>query len=265
MEKGVFQAKKKDGTIYFRASITRKGKHVALGSYATEEEAALAYRMAEFLYAHTEVDLLGLSGQYEPLSCDRAVTILNHRDHGIYIKTPIYLRRGYFSYFLKGVGELKFDNDDLFYYSSHRILVHDGHLYVNDFGMQYGILARYGIKNFAVSGRDYRFANGDSLDFRYENIIVINRYHGVTQKEQNGSLLYEVKIHINGDFLVGRYDDEAVAAVAYNKAADAAQKAGVAKEFPKNYVIEYAAAQYHRVYREIELPLKYQKYLLDLD
>ena len=175
MQKGVFQAKKKNGELYYRSSITKKGHHLSLGSFSTESEAANAYQTALRLYDDEDVTLLNLSAHHAPLSFDKAITILNHRDHGIYIKTPIYLRQGYFSYFLHGIGELKFDNDDLFYYSSHRILVHDGHLYVNDSGMQYGILARFGIKSYAVAGRDYRFANGDDHDFRYQNIIVINR------------------------------------------------------------------------------------------
>ena len=184
MKKGVYQTRKKNGDLYFRANITRMGRHVSLGSYSSEALAAAAYQKAILLYEDLSVDLLNVSSIHEPLSLEKAITILNHRDHGIYIKTPIYLRKGYFSYFLQGLGELKFDNDDLFYYSSHRILLHDGHLYVNDFGMQYGILARYGIKNYAVAGRDYRFANGDDLDFRYQNIIIINRFHGVTQNEK---------------------------------------------------------------------------------
>ena len=34
---GVYQAKKKDNTIYFRSSITYSGKHISLGSFDTEE------------------------------------------------------------------------------------------------------------------------------------------------------------------------------------------------------------------------------------
>ena len=32
---GVFTARKKDGTLYYRASITHKKKHISLGSYKT--------------------------------------------------------------------------------------------------------------------------------------------------------------------------------------------------------------------------------------
>lgn len=264
MKKGVYPAKKKDGTPYYRANITHAGKHVSLGSFATEDLAAQAYIAAGRIYNDPSITLLTLPQEHEPLSFDKAVTILNHRDHKIYIKTPIYLRSGYFSYFLKGVGELKFDNDDLFYYSDHRILVHDGHIYVNDFGMQYGILARYGIKNFAVAGKDYTFANGDPLDFRYQNIIVINRYHGVTKKIIAGQERYEAKLHINGEYLIGRFSTDAEAAVAYNKAADAATDAGVQKNFIQNYVVEYTPREYADVYSAIRLPEKFLSYLSGL-
>ena len=31
--KGIFRAVKKDGTVYYRASLTYRGKHISLGSY----------------------------------------------------------------------------------------------------------------------------------------------------------------------------------------------------------------------------------------
>ena len=43
MYSGVYSAKKKDGTIYFRSSFTYKNKHISLGSFATEKEAHKAY------------------------------------------------------------------------------------------------------------------------------------------------------------------------------------------------------------------------------
>ena len=43
MYPGVFSAKKKDGTIYYRSSFTYKSKHISLGSFPTEKEAHKAY------------------------------------------------------------------------------------------------------------------------------------------------------------------------------------------------------------------------------
>ena len=261
MKKGVFSAKKQDGTVYFRTAISKRGKRISLGSFDTEDEAASAYSFAVMIYENPDISILSLPLSDCPLSFEKSVTLINHRDNGIYIKTPIYLRKGYFSYFISGYGELKFDNDDLFYYSSHRILIHNGHLYVNDFGMQYGILARYGIKNYAVPGRDYRFANGDDKDFRYANIIVINRYHGVRRTEKKGLVFYEAKLHIKGEYIIGRYESEAEAAAAYNKAADLAEACGIKKKYPRNYIVEYSESEYHTAYQTAPISENLEKFL----
>lgn len=50
MLKGVFPATKKDGTIYYRTSINYSGKHISLGSFASEEMAHLAYKEAPRLF-----------------------------------------------------------------------------------------------------------------------------------------------------------------------------------------------------------------------
>ena len=34
---GVFQAKKKNGSLYYRSSLTYRAKHISLGSYDTPE------------------------------------------------------------------------------------------------------------------------------------------------------------------------------------------------------------------------------------
>ena len=47
MLKGVYTANKKDGTLYFRSSITYRKKHISLGSYESEIEANKAYLEAE--------------------------------------------------------------------------------------------------------------------------------------------------------------------------------------------------------------------------
>ncbi len=263
MKPGVFLAKKKDGTIYYRSSITFKNKHISLGSYDTEDKAHQTYQEASMLLASTLTleDILHASMH---LPFDKAITLINFRDNGLYIGNPIYLRKNYFSYFLSETEELKFDIDDLFYYSSHRILRRQGHLYVNDYGMQVTLLSRYGIKNHAVCGRDYYFANGDALDLRYSNIININRYYGVFQYHTKTQTRYRVKIHINGNYTVGTYSDEIKAAIAYNKSVDLAKLYGVQKNFPTNYIEDLPASQYAEIYTKIKISPKYMNYLKSL-
>ena len=43
---GVTKAKKKDGSVYYRSSMTIQSKHISLGSFDTEEKASQAYTEA---------------------------------------------------------------------------------------------------------------------------------------------------------------------------------------------------------------------------
>lgn len=254
MQTGVYQAKKKDGTTYYRSSITFSGKHISLGSYDTEQPAHKAYLLADRILHDTALSLLAYSEQKDnPLSFSKWVVLINFRDNQIYIKTPIYLYKTYFYYYFGPEDYLVFDSDDLFYYSNRTISRRGGHLFVADYGMQINILSRYGIKNYAVAGRDYEFANGNNRDYRYENIIVINRFHGVFQKKKNGKIYFETRIHWNGDWIVGRYDNEIEAAVAYNKAASTLITKGYIKEYPVNYIEELTDAEYHSLYISVSI------------
>ena len=182
----------------------------------------------------------------------------------MYIPTPIYLHKNYFSYYLDLHHELKFDIDDLFYYSSHKILKRQGHLYVNDYGMQITILNRYGIKNYGVRDRDYRFVNGDDHDLRYSNIEIINRYHGVFVFTKNEKTRYRVRLHINGNYTIGTYRSETQAAIAYNKAVDLARQHGICKNFPENYIEDLSARDYADIYTAAKISANFLKYLKGL-
>lgn len=261
MLSGVSVAKQKNGTIYYRSSITYRNKHISLGSFPTEEDAGTAYLDALKLISDSSIDIINIAYQHLTLAFDKAVILLNFRDNNLYFKNPIYLRKGYFSYFLSPSQELKFDIDDLFYYSSHKIQKRGGHLFVSDYGMQYSILARYGIKPYAVAGRDYSFSNGDTSDFRYSNIIVLNHFHGVQQIQKNGITKYQAMIHINGNYKIGTYSTEEKAAIAYNKAADLAKASGINKNFPENYVDAYSPKEYADIYTKLKISKRYLTHL----
>lgn len=252
---GVFNATKKDGTAYFRASVTYHSRHISLGSFPDEETAHAAYLLAARLLFdkyHFASDTLHEIESYPelslPLTFDKWVMLLNLRDHDMYCRNPIYLANRFFYYCLDPETLLKFDVDDLFFYMNHKIMRRGGHLFVADYGMQLSILSRYGIRNYAVAGRDYVFANNDPLDFRYANIEIINRYYGVFKGLRKGHDIYTVKIHLNGDVLVGRYRSEAEAAVAYNKAVDILKAQGIRKNFPENYIEGIDEVEYARYY-----------------
>jgi hypothetical protein len=253
---GVYTAYKKDGTLYYRSSITFRTKHISLGSYSKEELAHKAYLEALALLSDSSFTIITYSSKNNTLTFDKWICLINFRDNNIYFKTPIYLRKNYFSYYLSPKLELKFDIDDLFYYSSHKIMVRQGHLFVADYGMQVNILSRYGIKNYAVPGKDYLFKNNDLNDYRYHNIIIINKYYGVEQLKKGNFVLFQTKIHINGNFIVGNYDSEIYAAIAYNKAVDIIKKAGLDKNFQTNFVVEITSKEYADIYSKIKISKK---------
>jgi hypothetical protein len=174
----------------------------------------------------------------------------------MYISNPIYLEKKYFLYYLAPDHALKFDIDDLFYYSSHKIMKRGSHLFVADYGSQLSVLQRYGIKSYAVLGRDYRFANDDPTDLRYENIIILNRYHGVRQYAEKGFIRYKAVIHVKSNYVIGKYNSEAEAAIAYNKAADMLIKQGIDKNYELNYIEELTASQYADIYMKTKISPK---------
>ena len=254
--KGTFPAKKKDGSIYYRASVTYRKKHISLGSYPTQQEAHAAYHAAGKLLSSPEISIMDYPAD-SPLSFEKWVILINFRDNHVYFSTPIYICSRFFYYYLSRDHVLKFDVDDLFYYSSHKIMKRGGHYFVAEFGMQTNILTRYGIKNYAVCGRDYRFQNGDPTDFRRENLLILNRYHGVSYEPESGR--YKARIHINGNYLIGRYDTMEEAAIAYNKAIDILRKNGCRKNYIPNYLENISAGTYAEIYMHLPVSRKLNK------
>ena len=256
---GVYSALKKDGTKYFRASFTYQTKHISLGSYATESDAHQAYLLAQKILFGDQYSLDNYSDHYI-LPFSYYVMLINLRDNKLYIKTPIYLKNKVFHYYFSPDDYYIFDADDLFFYSTHTISRRGGHLFVADYGMQVNILSRYGIKNHAVIGRDYEFLNNNPHDFRYENIRIINRFQGVNQKSYKGKVVYEATIHVNGNYLIGRYEDEITAAIAYNVAATQLIKKGILKEFPVNYIESIDSQTYKHIFQTVHISDKIRNF-----
>lgn len=257
---GVYYSRKKNGQEYFRASITYRGKHISLGSFDKEEYAYEAYLFAgKVLSGDVGKSVEDYSAKY-PLPFEKWVVLINFRDNLIYIKNPIYIKKRYFLYYIDRDTCLKFDADDLFYFAHHKIMKRGGHLFVSDYGMQVNILSRYGIKNYAVAGRDYNFINGDTSDFRYHNIELVNRYHGVAKVIRHGIPKYLVKIHINGDYIVGYYNTETEAAIAYNKAALYLKRCGITKNYPINFIEGINEITYASMFQKIRISKKLTSY-----
>ena len=70
---GVYPATKKDGTAYYRASLTHNRKHISLGSFSSMEEAHTAYLDADNLLRNSTLTIeeyKGLMEGVEPVHAD---------------------------------------------------------------------------------------------------------------------------------------------------------------------------------------------------
>jgi hypothetical protein len=258
---GVYATQLKNGTPSFRAGITVNGKHISLGSYSNPDDAGKAYTEAGELMACTA----GIDDYSDSmtLSFRKYVSLINLRDNHIYFKSPIYLFKKHFMYYVDRDTILTFDVDDLFYYSTKSIMKRGNHLFVADYGMQVNILSRYGIREHSALGRDYYFVNNDRHDFRYGNIVIVNKYYGVRKVIHNNKEQFKAVIHINGDFVIGTYNTEDEAAIAYNKAAHILQEKGIKKSFPENYPESLSAIAYASIYNSVKISARIRNYVVD--
>ncbi|MCR4762568.1 MAG: hypothetical protein K5696_03485 [Lachnospiraceae bacterium] len=249
---GVYIINKADGSRSFRASLTNRGKHISLGSFSTEADAHAAYLEARRCLSDPALTPDNYPDS-SPLPFVKAVCLFNLRDTGIYFGAPILLGKRDFRYYLSPGDVYLFDAEDLFYYASHRIMRRGGRLFVADYGSQIGIMTRYGIRSYAVPGRDYVFRNGNDHDLRYENIEIINRYRGVLRFEERGFQRYKTVIHVRSNYTVGIFDTEAEAAIAYNKAVDTLHRNGIKRHYEQNYLEDVGPAAYAEIYSRIAI------------
>lgn len=249
---GIYKTTKKDGSLSYRSSITVRGKHISLGSFSTEADAAKVYEEARQLISCAQITPDAYKDSYT-LPYTKFISLVNYRDSGLYFPTPIYLRKNYFEYHLMPTEVLKFDRDDLFFYATHTIQKRGGYLFFSDYGSQYNLLSRYGIKSYAVYGRDYEMVNGDTHDYRYSNIRILNQYIGVSMEDSSSDKPYITRIHVNGHMIVGRYATEIDAAIAYNKAVDILHANGLKRAYIKNYIMTFDKETYLSHYNALHI------------
>ena len=126
---GVYETTKKDGSVYYRSSVTYKRRHISLGSYENAQSAHLAYRLAlSVLEPDSPITIETLSqlyrtesaslekskkniAKFDSLPFEKAVCLLNFRDNGIYFSSPIYLKKSFFYYYLTPEITLLFDKE----------------------------------------------------------------------------------------------------------------------------------------------------------
>ena len=71
MATGVYEAKKKDGTRYFRANIHYRAKHISLGSFAAFESANAVYMQARELLDDADATLPEAFSNYEKIPFEK--------------------------------------------------------------------------------------------------------------------------------------------------------------------------------------------------
>lgn len=255
LPKGVYAATQKNNSIYYRASITYKRKHISLGSFSDVSIAKEAYLEADRILHMQEINLSTYYSE-SPLSFEKWVILINFKENGLYLSTPIYVRPKFFFYYLSPNTVLTFDTDELFFYSSHKIMKRNGHLFVADYGMQVNILNRYGIRSYSVLGKDYEFINGNELDFRHENIRIKNLYSGVREVTKRGKKMFQARINIPGYFVIGYYASDTEAAIAYNKSIDIVKRNGSTRNYAMNYIDNLSASQYADIYSKLKISKK---------
>ena len=88
MYPGVFLAKKKDGSIYYRSSFTYKSKHISLGSFSTEKLAHKAYLEAVQLTSSPKaITIADYNRKKRVLSFEKWVVLLISRTMVCILKT----------------------------------------------------------------------------------------------------------------------------------------------------------------------------------
>ncbi len=255
MAQGIYASTYKNGMTYYRVSITYRNKHISLGSTDDENTAIMRYKLASSILRNNKYILTDYNKTDQSLDFEKWIVIMNFRDNGLYFKTPIYLSKSYFTYYLSRQRELFFDVDDMFFYSTHKIFMRGNYLFVNDYGMQINILSRFGIRNHSSLGKDYLFIDGNPNNFKYENIKINNPYIGVEQVIINHKPVYKAKIHLKGYVTLGYFQSIHKAAIAYNKAVDFMLRYITPdKNYSKNYIDAISTDEVEFYYTSIKLP-----------
>ena len=234
----------------FRVYYLYKTKKIYLGLYNNSESASLAYDFVQQIF---EGDLTVDAYTVDiPISFDKFISCINFRDSNFYFKTPIYVYKDCFKYYLKPDLVLTFDLKDLLFFSNTRIHKRRDYLYTYMGDHQENILRRFGFTKSMIYLKDYRFKNGDRYDFRRENIEVINHYYGVKKEKRYNQPTYVARIALqNTSLTIGHYETEIQAAIAYNKAADLVNYRLEDSPYPLNSFPFLTRQEYQDLYDEL--------------
>ncbi len=203
--------------LKYRVYYTYASKKIYIGLYETLmlAEQVLAY-VTHLMHTPFTVDAFDCT----LLSFPKFIELLNFKDHNIYFSAPIYLTQDAFKYYITPDTVLTFDMKDLFFFSNYRIHQRGNYFFINIGPQQENILHRFGILNYATYGIDYTTLNGDPLDLRRSNLQLLSHYRGVQYAPKHSKPCYVARVRHKQSIVVGHYEREVEAAVAYNKAMD---------------------------------------------
>ncbi|OON96469.1 MAG: hypothetical protein ATN36_00750 [Epulopiscium sp. Nele67-Bin005] len=241
-------------TPKYKTYFTFNKKRFYLGSFNSKDEATQAAQEA-YQITHSNINLEKTN--CEALPFNKVVILINFRDNGTYFNNPIYVRDNHFSYFINNEVELLFDMIHLFFFSTHKIYQRNQLFYTQHKFTQLSILNRLGIIPSSKVNKDYFFINGNIYDFRKDNLKIIKNYFGVSTLQKDEKTYYRTTISMPNTVVVGTYESEIQAAIAYNKALIFLKEKGVETKAKENNIPYLTKKEYDALYHQVELSPKF--------
>lgn len=242
--------KQSGDTVKYRVYYMYQSKKIYIGIYETSEKAQEVYAWVDTKMSSgfSLEDYLG-----SPIAFDKFITLLNFKNNGAYFSVPIYIFPDHFKYYLSEDFYMIFSLKDLFFISNYKIHKRGQYLYINIGTRQENLLKRFGISNHATYGVDYLMHNGNRYDLRRENIHILNHYKGVQYEDKYHTKTYVARIRTTQYLVIGHYDSELLAAIAYNKAVDYLEKSSSSCSYEKNEFPFLTRQEYQSLYDKVEV------------
>jgi hypothetical protein len=232
----------------YRVYYLHRNKRIYIGLYDKEENAKKAYQLVDSLMHNSQP-----ISAFKPdlINFKKYVSLINFRDHSWYSTQPIYLYDTFFYYYFSPTCYLTLDKRDLLFFSTHTIGKKNNYIYIQYPFCKVSILDRFGLNTTCQYGKDYCFRNGNRLDFRRENLEILNIYKGVKKIDTSKNSHYVAQIYTDRPIIIGHYDSAISAAIAYNKAADYVEQLLPHKNYKRNDLSFLTQAEYDTLYNQL--------------
>lgn len=240
----------KSGTTFYRVYYFYKSKKIYVGLYETVEKAQKAYDYVDFILKH---DVFVSDYEDGLISFSKFIVFINFRNSGMYISTPIFIYDNYFNYYVSKELFIILDLRDLLFFSTYKIFKRGNYLYTTIGYRQESILNRFGILPNSVLGKDYYFKNDNRYDLRRDNLVVVTHYTGVHLETKFNKPTYVTRIFTDRYIVVGHYESELLAAIAYNKALNLSISLGFNQHATSNNIPYLTKSEYQALYDRLTI------------